>query len=168
MSSLQRFKLLSHTEECLRENFARASRDSTGMEGIRCIDQCQLLRSMRDHAFGTEQQPPRNTGSRDNAQDGVIADIEERKQLGLARYGQLLQSFDGRDALRDLYEELLDASIYLKKAIHERERVDRLVATLQSLAHRLTVSDDNELVTRYAAADEINRVSAQLEALYPR
>jgi hypothetical protein len=42
----------------------------------------------------------------------VIADMEARDRLGRERYGTPLQPFNGRDALRDLYEELLDASAY--------------------------------------------------------
>lgn len=54
-------------------------------------------------------------------QDLVIADIEARKAVGLRRYGQLLHAHDGRDNLRDLYEELEDALIYTRKALYERD-----------------------------------------------
>jgi hypothetical protein len=54
-------------------------------------------------------------------QDLVLADIEARKAIGIARYGQLLKAHDGRDNLRDLYEELLDGAIYCRKAIYERD-----------------------------------------------
>ena len=55
-------------------------------------------------------------------QDAVIADIEVRKQVGIARYGTGLQPFNGRNALQDLYEELLDAAMYVKqKLIEEKE-----------------------------------------------
>lgn len=54
-------------------------------------------------------------------QDLVIADIEERRQLGINRYGTALQSFNGRDALRDAYEEAIDLCMYLKQTIVERD-----------------------------------------------
>lgn len=54
-------------------------------------------------------------------QDLVIADIEARKAVGLSRYGQLLKAFDGRDNLRDIYEELLDAAVYVRKEIYKRD-----------------------------------------------
>jgi len=54
-------------------------------------------------------------------QDRVIADIQERKQLGISRYGTALQPFNGRDALQDLYDELIDATQYIKQEIVERE-----------------------------------------------
>ena len=54
-------------------------------------------------------------------QDAVIADIEERRQLGISRYGTALQPFNGRDALRDAYEEAIDLCMYLKQALIERD-----------------------------------------------
>ena len=50
----------------------------------------------------------------------VIADIQERARLGRERYGTPLQAFNGRDALQDAYEEVLDAAVYLRQAIEER------------------------------------------------
>lgn len=55
-------------------------------------------------------------------QDLVLADIEARKALGIQRYGTLLQPFNGRDGLRDLYEELLDAAIYARQLLYERDK----------------------------------------------
>jgi hypothetical protein len=54
-------------------------------------------------------------------QDLVIQDMEGRKVVGLQRYGTLLQPFNGRDALRDAYEEALDLAQYLRQAIEERD-----------------------------------------------
>lgn len=53
-------------------------------------------------------------------QDAVIADIEARKALGIERYGTPLQAFNGRDALRDAYEEAIDLCMYLKQSLIER------------------------------------------------
>jgi hypothetical protein len=47
--------------------------------------------------------------------------LEARKRLGLARYGQLLQAGNGRDALRDLLEELQDAAVYCRQVIEENQ-----------------------------------------------
>lgn len=51
----------------------------------------------------------------------VIADLDARMQLGIERYGVALQPDNGRDTLRDLYEELLDAAIYTRTLIAERD-----------------------------------------------
>lgn len=54
-----------------------------------------------------------------NITEMVVNDIHERSEVGKAKYGTELQSFNGRDALQDLYEELLDASQYIKQKIVE-------------------------------------------------
>lgn len=50
----------------------------------------------------------------------VARDLEARKQLGLKRYGSLLQPNNGRDNLQDAYEEALDLVVYLRTEIEER------------------------------------------------
>lgn len=52
----------------------------------------------------------------------VIADIHHRREVGIQRYGTALQAHNGRDALRDAYEEALDLAMYLRQAIEERDR----------------------------------------------
>ena len=56
----------------------------------------------------------------------VIADIEARRALGVSRYGVALQAGNGRDALRDAYEEILDCAAYLRQAIEERDMARRV------------------------------------------
>jgi hypothetical protein len=51
----------------------------------------------------------------------VVADMQARDAVGRERYGVPLQPHNGRDALRDLYEELLDAVAYARQAIYERD-----------------------------------------------
>ena len=53
-------------------------------------------------------------------QDLVCVDIQARKRVGIQRYGTVLQPHNGRDALRDAYEEALDLCQYLKQALLER------------------------------------------------
>jgi hypothetical protein len=62
-------------------------------------------------------------------QDLVIADIEKRRELGISRYGTALQAGNGRDALRDAYEEAIDLSMYLKQAIVERDAMILLASS---------------------------------------
>lgn len=54
--------------------------------------------------------------------DLVCEDIQKRKELGLRKYGTPLQAFNGRNALKDLYEELLDATKYCKQLLVEMEK----------------------------------------------
>lgn len=51
----------------------------------------------------------------------VILDIHERMQTGIKRYGTPLQANNGRDALRDAYEESMDLTCYLRQMIEERD-----------------------------------------------
>lgn len=51
----------------------------------------------------------------------VVEDIIERAEMGKKKYGVCLQAGNGRDALQDLYEELMDAVLYAKQAIIERK-----------------------------------------------
>lgn len=49
----------------------------------------------------------------------LLADMEERRQFGIQKYGCPLQYFDGRDPLVDAYQEALDLIAYTFKAIKE-------------------------------------------------
>jgi hypothetical protein len=68
-----------------------------------------------------EGDQPLPRAGQQNVSEAVKADLDARIQLGIQRYGQPLQTFNGRDALKDLYEELLDACHYAKQAILERD-----------------------------------------------
>lgn len=54
-------------------------------------------------------------------QDLVMADIDARKQVGIERYGTVLQPFNGRSALLDAYQEALDLCQYLRQLVYEQE-----------------------------------------------
>lgn len=51
----------------------------------------------------------------------VRADLDKREQKGIETYGGTLRPFNGRDALRDAYEEAQDLVLYLRQAIWERD-----------------------------------------------
>jgi len=73
-------------------------------------------------ALVSGEQPAPIPNDRPAIQDLVAADVAERKRVGIERYGVPLQAFNGRDALRDAYEEALDLCQYLKQALYERDR----------------------------------------------
>lgn len=50
----------------------------------------------------------------------VQKDIESRVVKGEKEYGERLKPHNGRRALQDLYEELLDAAMYIRQEIYER------------------------------------------------
>ncbi len=66
-----------------------------------------------------KKQPPPKTGTT-NVGELVIKDMQTRIDMGFKKYGTKLQTHNGRDALQDLYEELIDAVMYLKQTILER------------------------------------------------
>ena len=69
--------------------------------------------------LNTPQPAPKNTGER--IAPLVETDLRSRIEVGKATYGEELRAFNGRDALRDAYEEVLDAALYLRQAIYRRD-----------------------------------------------
>jgi len=53
--------------------------------------------------------------------DLVMRDMAARDRQGKERYGVRLQPHNGRDVLRDAYEESLDLAVYLRSALYERD-----------------------------------------------
>ena len=68
---------------------------------------------------GDQPLPVKN--DRPDIQSLVLEDVIRRRQLGILRYGTPLQAGNGRDMLRDAYEEALDLAIYLRGCIEERD-----------------------------------------------
>lgn len=64
-------------------------------------------------------QPPPTPG-RANVFDALIAELRAREAQGSRTYGRSLETFNGRDPLEDLMEELLDALVYLQQWRMER------------------------------------------------
>jgi hypothetical protein len=50
-----------------------------------------------------------------------MKDMIARDFFGRQKYKTPLQPHNGRDSLVDLYEELLDASVYIRSFIYERD-----------------------------------------------
>jgi hypothetical protein len=69
---------------------------------------------------GDQPLPTRN--DEPDIQSMVIADLRDRRRVGIQRYGTALQAHNGRSALRDLYEELLDAACYARQRLEEEAR----------------------------------------------
>lgn len=51
----------------------------------------------------------------------VIEDMFQRNEFGKAKYGTPLQANNGRNALKDAYEEVLDLAVYLKQKLMEEQ-----------------------------------------------
>lgn len=68
-----------------------------------------------------DSQPLPTTNNHEYVQAVVCRDIMARMEVGIKRYGTGLQPFNGRDALRDAYEEVLDLACYLRQLLIEDE-----------------------------------------------
>lgn len=79
---------------------------------------------------GDQPLPTSNDG--EFVQDRIIAAMEESKRVGDERYGTPLQTFNGRDTLKDAAEEARDLYVYLTSLQMareaERERLVEVVA----------------------------------------
>lgn len=81
----------------------------------------------------------------------VAVDIARRKEIGVARYGQPLQAGNGRNALRDAYEEALDLLVYLRQYQEETgthtiayDQAIQLACRLAELVHRESSKSEGE------------------------
>ena len=78
----------------------------------------------------------------------LIDMLDARAAAGLERYGKPLQTHNGRDAERDLLEELIDAAQYAVQSRMEREDMHAEIEQLQALLART-----HDLLTQYAPSD---------------
>lgn len=76
--------------------------------------------------------------------DLVVDDMKGRDQFGFRKYGRHLELHDGRDTLRDAYEEALDLAVYLKKAMMER---DTCLASSMTRTPPITFRNQNHIQT---------------------
>lgn len=95
---------------------------------------------MSTHANSHSQPEPEKSGLSVSVTQSVIDDLNFRRSQGIQKYGMELFTFNGRDALTDRYQELLDAACYTKQALLERDLHDAsdldpsLVARLAELS----------------------------------
>lgn len=81
------------------------------------------------------EQPPPGPCSGPDCWELVLADMAERRRIGIARYGVPVRPDNGRDALVDAYQEALDLCVYLRQAIEQRDRAE--LARREESARRL-------------------------------
>ena len=111
--------------------------------GLHDVGECHLgIPIERITHLGLSAQPaPEPRPGVASIQSMVRADLEAREAFGTAKYGTPLQAHNGRDALRDAYEEALDLACYLKQAIVERDSVEP-EATDPEYPHGMWGDDD--------------------------
>ncbi len=90
-----------------------------------------LLSSSSGH-HASEPQP---TGNGKKVLDEVLKDLTLRAETGKEKYGTYLRTNNGRDALVDLYQELLDGCMYLKQKLMEEDQ--KKGETMWVFCHRI-------------------------------
>jgi len=109
-----------HLEGCFELIPALSKEALAGLNPMQKIGEFLAAGRTKGSTAVSAQPAPVDQG-RASAHDLVAADLAERKAFGLAKYGQTLQAHNGRDTLQDLYEELLDATCYMRTLIEERK-----------------------------------------------
>lgn len=66
-----------------------------------------------------KQPVPNKNNKNPDINDIVIKEFRLRKKMGIKKYGVALKANNGRDALEDLKEELMDAVLYVTQMIEE-------------------------------------------------
>jgi hypothetical protein len=129
-------------------------RDHPGMScdefDMRAIDRAKnnILKRNKDNTnVDHKEQPPPVPNNRESSHDVAIESLGRRKELGLSRYGSLLQPGNGRNSLRDLREELEDGLVY---AVNFERTLEEVVSELRRLRD---LFDDGS-----TPVDRINRV----------
>lgn len=72
-------------------------------------------------ALADEPEPPPIPNDKPALWDLVIADMHSRDRFGEGKYNMRIQPHNGRDFLKDLYDELRDACVYVRGLIYERD-----------------------------------------------
>ena len=73
--------------------------------------------------------PPKDATDAVALKARFIADMKARDALGRARYGTPLQTNNGRDWLRDAYEESLDLLVYIRQGQEQEPQLPELELT---------------------------------------
>lgn len=64
----------------------------------------------------------------------LLKDIKEKAEAGKIKYGSHLQTHNGRKALADLYQEMIDACFYIKQELMERrDKPESVTSSLDNL-----------------------------------
>ena len=96
--------------------FSMLQSDDSAKDSGGLIDRFILV---KEDAATAKQPAPKGIGS--PILGMVLADLTNRALEGKEKYGEPLLAHNGRNALWDLYQELLDAAMYIRQAIEEQE-----------------------------------------------
>lgn len=117
------------------------------------------MSSINERAAQHEPEPIVVSDDGPSIQDLVIQDMEARKQVGLQRYGTLLQTHNGRDSLMDFYQEILDAANYARQELERRQQARQSAEEI--------VASVKGYLPKHAYKELIARLSEFVRAQHP-
>jgi hypothetical protein len=111
---------------------------------------------------------PAPTGDGTPVWDLVIRDMRERDDLGRSRYGTPLRTWNGRDALVDAYQEILDLAVYVRQEIEERKKMDEICEHLSLIPGAESCNSQNIIQTIDEIEDRVHFLEASNKDLRKR
>lgn len=115
------------------------------------------------NAAATPQPAP--LAGREDVTELVLADLRARREMGTAKYGTPLMTFNGRDALMDSYQEALDLVMYLRQALAERDAYIAAAIDRAAVERDLEAFDLCESPRPRTVTEEIAEIRAQTAAM---
>jgi len=97
-----------------------------------------------------QHEPPPVPNDNPHIADLVIQDIQEKKQMGIEKYGVPLQAGNGRNALVDAYQEALDMGQYLRQEIEEKREVSIKLHSLRELVADIYYESEDSKIDRHS------------------
>jgi hypothetical protein len=67
----------------------------------------------------------------------LIAEVTERRDFGFMKYNTMLQANNGRNALRDALDEMVDLIVYLRQHMEEQHKVGMQARAVRKMYDRL-------------------------------
>jgi hypothetical protein len=98
------------------------------------------------------------SGGGDCVQDRVIADMQESKRVGLERYGSVLKTFNGRQTIQDVHEEVRDLFVYLTQVRMEAEADRDALVHVVRVALVAKKDEDRDLAYQQAAEVAVDAI----------
>lgn len=96
----------------------------------------------------------------------VLADMRDRRQMGIDKYGKPLRPDNGRDALVDAYQEVLDLTVYLRQAIEQQRAVEHRIN--EEILSKISAQNKilSNISDRSRCVDELRQARFRLLDLY--
>lgn len=156
---------LESVKASLKEYITDHTADGTDtVDGVVVEAMLESIRAReKSTRFATVEQPPSIPNNSTPIYEKVIEDIRARVAVGVERYGTPLQANNGRDPRVDLYQELLDATMYVRQMLDEHDKLKQTASDMITQILYLEAERDT-LRLRHNAA--ITEVAALRDRLY--